>query len=53
MVIGGDRAVMSELTHGRLMKRPILLLAVLREILIANFKMVPRTARQAADFGVL
>jgi hypothetical protein len=52
-VIGGDRVVMSELTHGRLLKHPILLLAVLREILIANFKMVPWTARQTADFGVL
>jgi hypothetical protein len=46
----GTGLLCQSLTHGRLLKHPILLLAVLREILIANFKMVPRTARQTADF---
>jgi len=32
---------------------PVLLLAVLTEILLADFKVVPRTARQTADFVVL
>jgi hypothetical protein len=49
-VTSWDRAVMSEFNSRLAPEAPILLLAVLREIFIANFKMVPRTARQTADF---
>jgi hypothetical protein len=52
-IIGGERADIPDAIRGLLLKQQNLLLAALTEFPIAIFKMVPRTARQDADFVLL